>query len=65
MTLSNSGYFDDNSPILKDTVAEKNIIGGELFTAMFLSIPLLSQIGTSIIAPPNPKAPPTVPAIKP
>ncbi len=59
------GYFDASSPKQKETIAEKKMIGGELFTAMFLSMPLFSHTGTSTIAPPRPRAPPIVPARKP
>ncbi len=44
---------------------EANIIGGELLIATVLSMPLLSQTGTRIIAPPRPKAPPNKPARNP
>lgn len=57
--------MEESTPRQNDTVAEKNISGGELLTAIFLSIPLLSHTGTSTIAPPNPSAPPTVPAKNP
>jgi hypothetical protein len=45
--------------------AEKKIRGGEVLTALYLSIPEFSQTGTKTIAPPSPKAPPISPAAKP
>jgi hypothetical protein len=45
--------------------AEQNINGPELLVAMFLSIPELSQAGTSKIAPPIPRHPPVNPAANP
>ena len=65
MTSKKDEYFDPRRPKQKETEAEKKINGGELLTAIFLSIPLLSQTGTRMIAPPRPRAPPTVPAKNP
>lgn len=51
--------------IIKAIVAEKKMRGGELLAATSLSIPVLSQTGTKIIAPPSPSAPPRTPAKNP
>ncbi len=45
--------------------ADAKIKGPVLLEAMFLSIPIDSQAGTSIIAPPIPSIPPVKPPAKP
>jgi hypothetical protein len=58
-------YLPERTQIVKDTKDEKNTSEGDVLTTFYLSIPKFNQTGTRIIAPPNPKAPPTKPAAKP
>ncbi len=65
MTSRNELYLEESKPKVNETIAEKKIKGGELLTAIFLSIPLFNHTGTKIIAPPRPRAPPVAPARNP
>lgn len=58
-------YLPDIAETKKEQNDEQNMRIDELEVATSLSYPTLSQIGTSMMAPPSPIAPPKVPAKNP
>lgn len=58
-------YLPERAQIVKDTKDEKNTRGGDVETTFYLSMPKFNQTGIRTITPPNPKAPPIKPAVKP